>query len=63
MAARGEFPGAAKIGQIKTFDPDKLRRFIEAREAECAGAIYSRATMNGRCQNCAEARGRKARNA
>ncbi len=43
MAARGELPGAAKIGQVWTFDPDKLRRFIEAKEAECAGANYSRA--------------------
>lgn len=43
MAARGELPGAAKIGQVWTFDPDKLRRFIEAKEAECAGANCSRA--------------------
>lgn len=32
MAARGEIPGAAKIGRVWTFDADKLARWIRARE-------------------------------
>jgi len=36
LAARGALPGAAKIGTLWTFDPEKLRRFVAAREAECA---------------------------
>jgi hypothetical protein len=35
MAQRGQLPGAAKIGKVWTFDPAKLRRFIEEKEAEC----------------------------
>jgi hypothetical protein len=33
MAARGELPGAAKIGDLWTFDPDALAGFV--REREC----------------------------
>ncbi|MFO1126344.1 MAG: helix-turn-helix domain-containing protein [Methylocystis sp.] len=50
LAARGELPGAAKIGQIWTFDPDKLRRFIEAKEAECASANVPRARVPIGCE-------------
>lgn len=42
MAARGELPGAAKIGSIWTFDRTKLERFIadaEARTIDRASAI------------------------
>lgn len=32
MAARGEVPGAAKLGRVWTFDAAKLDRWIRARE-------------------------------
>jgi hypothetical protein len=32
MSARGEIPGAAKIGRQWTYDPAKLRRFVEQQE-------------------------------
>lgn len=35
MAARGELPGAARIGKNWTFSAEKLRRFIAQRESEC----------------------------
>lgn len=35
MAARGQIPGAARIGKLWTFDPIKLERFITAKEGEC----------------------------
>jgi hypothetical protein len=35
MAARGEVPGAAKLGKKWTFDAIKLRRWIAQRETEC----------------------------
>lgn len=35
MAARGDLPGAAKVGKVWTFDQDKLKRHIAALEAEC----------------------------
>ena len=41
MAARGELPGAAKIGRIWTFDVARLRGFVEDKEAECLNQTYS----------------------
>ena len=35
MANRGDLPGAAKIGSLWTFDPEKLTRWIEEREDKC----------------------------
>jgi hypothetical protein len=43
MAAQGKLPGAAKIGQEWTFDPDKLRAFIRDREAAACQQTYSSA--------------------
>jgi hypothetical protein len=37
MAARGKLPGAAKIGDVWTFDPDALASFV--RERECAAKV------------------------
>jgi hypothetical protein len=34
LAARGDIPGAAKIGRRWTFDLDTLRRFIKNKESE-----------------------------
>jgi excisionase family DNA binding protein len=34
LAARGELPGAAKIGRLWTFDIEKLRRLVRQRERE-----------------------------
>ena len=34
MAARGELPGAAKIGDVWTFDPDALASFVRERECD-----------------------------
>jgi excisionase family DNA binding protein len=36
LAARGELPGAARIGKVWTFNVDKLAQFIAEREAECS---------------------------
>jgi hypothetical protein len=36
MAARGELPGAARIGKVWTFNADKLAQLIADREAECS---------------------------
>lgn len=35
MAARGEIPGAAKLGKLWTFDRMKLARWIRDKEQEC----------------------------
>lgn len=35
MAARGELPGACKIASLWTFDPEKLKNWIEERETQC----------------------------
>ena len=35
MSARGEIPGAAKLGRQWTYDLAKLRRFVEQREQAC----------------------------
>jgi excisionase family DNA binding protein len=43
LAARGELPGAARIGKLRTFSADKLAQFIADREAECTkNAISTR---------------------
>ena len=51
MAARGELPGAARIGRNWTFSAEKLRRFIAERENECltcaAPAISATARAKG----------------
>lgn len=39
LAKRGALPGSAKIGKLWTFDPDKLDKFVAAREAECLTQI------------------------
>lgn len=49
MAAKGQLPGAAKIGKVWTFDKDKLRRFIEAKEAECASQIFTKGKASIGC--------------
>lgn len=49
LAARGQLPGAAKIGTLWTFDPDKLRRFVETKETECASANYSKVKASAGC--------------
>jgi hypothetical protein len=36
LAARGQIPGAAKIGKVWTFDQQKLKKFIADQEAETA---------------------------
>ncbi len=36
MSARGEIPGAAKLGRTWTFDLRKLRRWVREREEEAA---------------------------
>ena len=46
MAARGELPGAAKIGDVWTFDPDALASF--ARERECGGSCAGRPGLGTR---------------
>jgi hypothetical protein len=47
MASRGDLPGAAKIGKVWTFDPAKLRRFIEAKESECPRKISTKEKASG----------------
>ncbi|MBS4017466.1 MAG: helix-turn-helix domain-containing protein [Dechloromonas sp.] len=49
LAARGDLPGAAKIGTLWTFDPAKLRRFISEREAECLRKTSINAAESGGC--------------
>ena len=39
MAARGDVPGAAKLGSRWTFDYDRLRALIAEREAACRISI------------------------
>ena len=49
MAARGEIPGAAKLGARWTFDEAKLRRWVKAREEEgCRGISTDAAKSGGR---------------
>jgi hypothetical protein len=36
LAAAGELPGAAKLGGVWTFDQQKVRSWIEEREAHAA---------------------------
>lgn len=42
MAARGELPGAAKIASLWTFDPEKLKQWIEEKEALCQTKIQTK---------------------
>jgi excisionase family DNA binding protein len=51
MAARGDLPGAAKIGKTWSFDAEKLRRHIAAREQECLTRATS--TFGVRFGGCA----------
>lgn len=39
MAAAGTIPGAAKLGGLWTFDPDKLARWIAQRERQACRQI------------------------
>ncbi|HXT81402.1 MAG TPA: helix-turn-helix domain-containing protein [Acetobacteraceae bacterium] len=39
MAAAGKIPGAAKLGGLWTFDPDKLSRWITQRERQACRSI------------------------
>lgn len=39
MAARGELPGAAKLGKVWTFDERRLRAWLREREAAACRAI------------------------
>lgn len=41
MAARGQIPGAAKLGSTWTFDKLKLARWIKSREAACRATSTS----------------------
>lgn len=45
MAARGEVPGAAKLGRLWTFDVERLRTWLEAKERATSirGAAYGMA--------------------
>jgi predicted DNA-binding transcriptional regulator AlpA len=48
MAARGDIPGAARLGKLWTFDPSKVRRWIVQREdAACQGTSIGAATSGG----------------
>lgn len=47
LAARGEIPGAAKIGSLWTFDLAKLRRFITHRESVLCLKISTNAAALG----------------
>ena len=42
MAARGEIPGAGKLGRRWTFDIGKLRRWITHKEGEACRAVETR---------------------
>ena len=50
MAARGDLPGAAKIGKVWTFDRDKLDRYVAAKEMECASGTYTKGKASGGCE-------------
>lgn len=52
LAARGEIPGAAKLGSLWTFDLAKLRRWITSREAESCRTI----SINGAALGTGECR-------
>src|SRR5262245_10844938 len=45
MSARGEIPGAAKLGRQWTYDLAKLRRFVEQREQTCQNEKPRRAAI------------------
>jgi hypothetical protein len=45
MSARGEIPGAAKLGRQWTYDLAKLRRFVEQREQACQNEKPRRAAI------------------
>ena len=47
--AAGKLPGAAMIGGTWTFDKDKLRRYIDAKEAECASRTFTNVRVSGGC--------------
>ena len=43
-AARGEIPGAGKIGHLWTFDVALLRRYVRERQQQCNGKLRQDAT-------------------
>ncbi len=48
MSARGEIPGAAKVGRTWTYDVRKLRRWVREREeAATCQAIFIGAGISG----------------
>ncbi len=47
MAARGEIPGAAKMGRSWTFGVRKLRAWVSTREAATCQAISTGAATSG----------------
>lgn len=47
MAARGELPGAAKLGKVWTFDEARLRAWVRQREAVACRPISTGATASG----------------
>ena len=42
MAARGEIPGAAKLGHLWTFNVAQLRRYVTERQRQCSNGKRQR---------------------
>ncbi len=47
MSARGEIPGAAKLGGTWTYDVRKLRQWVREKETETCRAISTNAATSG----------------
>lgn len=47
LAARGELPGAAKLGKVWTFDEARLRAWVRQGEAKACRGISIGATASG----------------